>query len=83
MSNKDRLYTWLEKNRPNVHAQLTAEGMTDMKALRILNKESGLEGTDAEVKVLDVMEEGSQRFLSAFISIAMKEQMSARFVAEV
>lgn len=61
MSHKDTLYAWLKENRPDVFTKVDAEGVTDLKALDILNQETG-----ADVKSSDRMEAGSLRFLEAF-----------------
>lgn len=66
MSHKDQLYAWLQANRPDVFAHIDADRMTDMRALPILNKASGLGGTAAEVLSGETVESGSRRFLEAF-----------------
>ncbi len=81
MSHKDKLYAWLQAHRPDVFAQIDVDRCSDLAAMSILNRESGLEGTENEVKANDKVEDGSRRFLSAFQSAAMKAQQSANFVA--
>lgn len=66
MSYKEQLYAWLRVNRPDVFAQIDADGMTDMRVLPILNQASGLGGTNAQVFSRETVESGSRRFLEAF-----------------
>lgn len=68
MSNRDKLYAWLEEHRPEVFARIDKEGTNDMRVLPILNEASGLGGTNDEVSSSDVVESGSKRFLDAFVA---------------